>query len=272
MPFESRDYDWVNVAKRTGFTPSVINLLGGSPWIDSYTPASQARFTMESYTSYLTRAVNYSPGELIDYLYQVADTYGIPRGLAYRQIARESNFNPDAKGSSGEIGIAQFLPSTASAYGLTSEDLKDPFKSLDAYGRHMRDLLNMFGGDERMAVAAYNAGAGRVTNALKGGARWLLRLPQITQEYVNAIAGEGANTFDELLPGFRWENICSDQEGNIVDCSTPGAIRERVQVRDAGIGAATQNLLGIDLGDAGKRIGLVILAIVLIAVAVVSFR
>lgn len=67
----------------------------------------------------------------------------------------ESNFDPAAASSAGALGIAQFLPSTAAAYGL--RDPFDPVEAIDAQGHLMADLLHEFGSPQ-LALAAYNAG------------------------------------------------------------------------------------------------------------------
>lgn len=93
---------------------------------------------------------------------RAAARYGIDARIAVEQIRAESNFNPAARSAAGAIGIAQFLPATAARYGLSAADLLDPAKSIDAYARHMRDLLSRYSGDYQRALAAYNAGPGAV--------------------------------------------------------------------------------------------------------------
>jgi len=68
----------------------------------------------------------------------------------------ESNFNPFAVSPAGAQGIAQFMPSTAAAYGL--DDPFDAEASIDAQAHLMSDLLDQFGGRAPLALAAYNAG------------------------------------------------------------------------------------------------------------------
>ena len=75
--------------------------------------------------------------------------------LLAAQLMAESNFNPFAVSPAGASGIAQFMPATAAAYGLS-----DPFDAeaaIDAQAHLMSDLLGDFG-DVSLALAAYNAG------------------------------------------------------------------------------------------------------------------
>ena len=71
----------------------------------------------------------------------------------------ESNFDPFASSPAGAQGIAQFIPSTAAAYGL--DDPFDPVAAIDAEAHLMSDLLRQFGSPQ-LALAAYNAGPGAV--------------------------------------------------------------------------------------------------------------
>jgi soluble lytic murein transglycosylase-like protein len=98
-------------------------------------------------------------GPYEEYARKVAVHYGIDPDIFVRQIALESGWNPNAVSRSGARGIAQFMPATAAAYGVNPDD---PYSSLDGAARHLRDLLQRYNGDYRLALAAYNAGAGNV--------------------------------------------------------------------------------------------------------------
>lgn len=84
-----------------------------------------------------------------------AARWGVPPALMAGQLMAESGFDPDAGSPAGAQGIAQFMPSTAAAYGLT--DPYDPVAAIDAEAHLMSDLLHQFGSPE-LALAAYNAG------------------------------------------------------------------------------------------------------------------
>jgi hypothetical protein len=72
----------------------------------------------------------------------------------------ESGFRPEVVSPKGAVGLMQLLPSTAAMYGVT--DLTDPDQNLIAGVRHLRSLMNEFGGDLTLVLAAYNAGSGAV--------------------------------------------------------------------------------------------------------------
>jgi Transglycosylase SLT domain/D-alanyl-D-alanine carboxypeptidase len=84
-----------------------------------------------------------------------AARWGVPPALMAGQLMAESGFDPNAGSSAGAQGIAQFMPSTAAAYGLTNPF--DPIAAIDAQAHLMSDLLRQFGSPE-LALAAYNAG------------------------------------------------------------------------------------------------------------------
>lgn len=105
----------------------------------------------------------YSRQQLQEMVRNAALRYGLDARIAVAQINQESGFRTGVTSSAGARGIAQFMPATGAAYGLhTAADFFDPVKSIEAYGRHMRDLLKEFGGDYTRALAAYNAGSGNV--------------------------------------------------------------------------------------------------------------
>lgn len=84
-----------------------------------------------------------------------AARWGVPPALMAGQLMAESGFDPNVGSPAGAQGIAQFMPSTAAAYGLTNP--YDPVAAIDAEAHLMSDLLHQFGSPE-LALAAYNAG------------------------------------------------------------------------------------------------------------------
>jgi hypothetical protein len=95
------------------------------------------------------------PSRFREPLLRASSRWNVPAALLAAQLMAESNFNPFAVSPAGAQGIAQFMPATAQAYGLT--DPFDPDASIDAQGHLMSDLLEQFGSIP-LALAAYNAG------------------------------------------------------------------------------------------------------------------
>ncbi len=101
-----------------------------------------------------------TPGltRLID---QAATAHSIEPALLHAMIDVESGFAVHAVSPRGAVGLMQLMPDTARSYGVT--DAFDPRQNIDAGAQHLRRLLDRFGQDQALALAAYNAGAEAVT-------------------------------------------------------------------------------------------------------------
>ncbi|MDO9357033.1 MAG: lytic transglycosylase domain-containing protein [Solirubrobacteraceae bacterium] len=90
-----------------------------------------------------------------------ATKYGLDPALLAGLVKQESGFNPNATSSAGAKGLTQLMPATARSLGVT--DASDPAQALEGGAKYLRQMLDKFGGDEKLALAAYNAGPGAVT-------------------------------------------------------------------------------------------------------------
>jgi soluble lytic murein transglycosylase len=97
-----------------------------------------------------------------------AQRVGLPASLLYGVIRQESVFTADIRSKAGALGLMQVMPATGKSMnrrengGKGRPDLRDPAENVHLGAAYLRDLLAEFHGDSAAAVAAYNAGPGRV--------------------------------------------------------------------------------------------------------------
>lgn len=115
---------------------------------------------------------------------ELAARFDLSPSLLEALVWQESRWRENARSPVGAQGLAQLMPGTARYLGV---DPRDPFANLEGGARYLREQLDRFEGDLEKALAAYNAGPGRVERA--GG------IPNIreTKQYVAAIMGRLAN-------------------------------------------------------------------------------
>ncbi len=160
--------------------------LGGAIWAPAATTAGAARrlttvVRADPRTGRLVRSVlitpravsavpvpprvvePHKPGRtlgLADYIEQIAGRYELDPLLVRSVIEVESNYNPRAVSPKGAQGIMQLMPETAQRLGV--RDSFNPWENIEGGVRYLKYLLELFNGDTRLALAAYNAGEGAV--------------------------------------------------------------------------------------------------------------
>ncbi len=88
--------------------------------------------------------------------------YGLEPSFIKAVIHVESAFDYLAISRAGAMGLMQLMPATAASYQLTTNAFK-PSSNIEAGVRHMKDLMDRYDNNKRLALAAYNAGAGAVS-------------------------------------------------------------------------------------------------------------
>ena len=96
---------------------------------------------------------------------QMAERYGVDPEIFSRLVAKESGWNPNARGAAGEIGYTQPLKETAENPGLgvtPLRDRSDPVDNLRFGAEYLGKLIDYYDGDYNKALMAYNGGLGNV--------------------------------------------------------------------------------------------------------------
>lgn len=125
--------------------------------------------------------VKIDPDEAWGWAFEAEDTYKIPASLLMGLVQQESGFTNGVRGGVGEIGIAQFRPTTAKEVGI---DPHNPRESIIGAAKYLRMISGWMRGNEHIPslLAAYNWGVGNVTR--KG----LGRMPRSTRHYIANIS------------------------------------------------------------------------------------
>ncbi|MDN4082789.1 lytic transglycosylase domain-containing protein [Paenibacillus polymyxa] len=120
---------------------------------------------------------------------EASQKYGVPVALIKAVIDTESSFNPSVTSLAGAKGLMQLMDATAQGLGVS--DPYDPAQNIDAGVRYLSYQIKRFNGQENMALAAYNAGPGRVQRLGVSSDEQLMsvldKLPVETQRYISKI-------------------------------------------------------------------------------------
>ena len=116
--------------------------------------------TVSSSSAYAVPA--FSTSQYSSLITQYARRYGVPVSLAHAVVRVESNFNPRARGSAGEVGLMQIKPATARMMGYAGsrKGLFDPETNIKFGMKYLAQAHQLGGGETCGTILRYNAGHG----------------------------------------------------------------------------------------------------------------
>jgi soluble lytic murein transglycosylase-like protein len=130
-----------------------------------------------------------------------AQRFQVDPALILAVISAESDFRPRAVSPKGAMGLMQLMPHTGEIYGATMGQLFDPGINIVAGTQFLAECLSRFE-DERLALAAYNAGPSRVAlykavPPIRETQRYVAKVLRLRQEY-RALIGPDIGTSNRL--------------------------------------------------------------------------
>ena len=185
----SRKPTTANAESATGARASIFSLGESRKLRDELQSArgelSLVRAQFERADKIMQYSTKYAiPADMAGMVFDASLREGIDPELAFRLVRLESEFNQRAVSKVGALGLTQLMPSTAVLFekGVNREKLFQPETNLRIGFRYLRTLLDMYKGNVRLALLAYNRGEDAVWRDVKNGVnpgngydRWVMK-------------------------------------------------------------------------------------------------
>ena len=152
---------------------------GNKVYVNTGGTNTRVDWMARSFRPVAAAASNHSSAEIDSLVEQAASRHQVDPGLVRAIVRVESDFDPKAVSRKGAMGLMQLIPATAQRFGVANPFA--PKQNLEGGINYLKYLLDLFGGDLSLSLAAYNAGEHTVQRS--GG------IPAIseTQNYVRKI-------------------------------------------------------------------------------------
>lgn len=204
-------------------------------WLDFFTMKDRERFKR-----FLERGSRYK-----NMIHAVLKEQGVPTELYYQAMI-ESGFAVHATSIASAVGIWQFIPGTGRRYGLRIDhyvdERRDPMRATIAAAMYLKDLNNVFQ-NWYLAMAAYNAGEGRILGAImRSNTRdfWEMvrkhSLPSETLNYIPKFIA--ATTIGHNLERYGFEDLVPEIAPQLVAVNVPSPVKLTDIARVSGLSLA----------------------------------
>jgi len=172
-------YTFLPTTARADRIVVLVDEHGHKIYVNTGESTTPGNWMTRSFSTTASTASGSTSGNIDDLVKQTASRFQVDPELIRAMIRVESDYDPKAVSSKGAMGLMQLIPATAHRFGVANPF--DPKQNLEGGVNYMKYLLDLFGGDLNLSLAAYNAGEHSVQRS--GG---IPAIPE-TQNYVRKV-------------------------------------------------------------------------------------